>query len=78
MVSDRRGSIVHPLVYPHPKTGRSTLCFHTGMTSAFVFDYSDISAVQFTSQEVCKLVSIRIRCKLYLPVPYSNIARKAS
>ena len=26
------GRVVHPLVYPHPLTGRPTMCFHTGMT----------------------------------------------
>ncbi|XP_072173336.1 (3R)-3-[(carboxymethyl)amino]fatty acid oxygenase/decarboxylase-like [Diadema setosum] len=39
MVSDRRGGLVHPLVYSHPKTLLKTMCFHLGMTEAFIWDY---------------------------------------
>jgi alpha-ketoglutarate-dependent taurine dioxygenase len=38
MVSDRRGGPVHPLVYAHPETGEATMCFHTGMTAAVLWD----------------------------------------
>jgi hypothetical protein len=30
MCSDRRGMLVHPLIYSHPVTGEDTLCFHLG------------------------------------------------
>eukprot|EP00884_Botryococcus_braunii_P003178 jgi/Botrbrau1/12861/Bobra.0188s0004.1 len=39
MVSDRRDGPVHPLIYPHPITGETTMCFHTGMTRRFVWDW---------------------------------------
>lgn len=39
MCSDRRGGSVKPLIYAHPRTGRLTMCFHTGMTAAFIWDY---------------------------------------
>ncbi|KAK3091777.1 hypothetical protein FSP39_022561 [Pinctada imbricata] len=38
MVSDRRMQIVHPLIYRHPVTKYPTLCFHLGMTDAFLWD----------------------------------------
>ncbi len=38
MVSDRRGGLVHPLLYAHPETGKRTMCFHLGMTEGFVTD----------------------------------------
>jgi taurine dioxygenase len=38
MVSDRQRGPVHPLVYDHPETHETTMCFHTGMTAAVVFD----------------------------------------
>ncbi|XP_071117943.1 (R)-phenoxypropionate/alpha-ketoglutarate-dioxygenase-like [Haliotis cracherodii] len=38
MVSDRRSSLFHPLIYPHPVTRHPTLCFHLGMTDSFVWD----------------------------------------
>jgi len=38
MVSDSR-DIVHPLIYNHPDTGHPVLCFHLGMTGAFVKNY---------------------------------------
>ncbi|XP_045157201.1 alpha-ketoglutarate-dependent taurine dioxygenase-like [Mercenaria mercenaria] len=39
MLPDRRDRLIHPLIYPHPVTKLSTLCFHLGMTEAFVWDY---------------------------------------
>ncbi|XP_062589814.1 alpha-ketoglutarate-dependent 2,4-dichlorophenoxyacetate dioxygenase-like, partial [Saccostrea cucullata] len=38
MVSDRRSKSTHPLIYPHPVTKKPTLCFHLGMTDAFMWD----------------------------------------
>ncbi|KAL3143007.1 hypothetical protein ABBQ38_003286 [Trebouxia sp. C0009 RCD-2024] len=38
MLSDRRGGVAQPLIYPHPITGRATMCLHTGMTDAYVWD----------------------------------------
>ncbi|XP_015366093.1 PREDICTED: alpha-ketoglutarate-dependent taurine dioxygenase-like isoform X1 [Diuraphis noxia] len=39
MVSDRRSSPIHPLVYSHPLTGKPVLCFHLGMTTGFIWNY---------------------------------------
>ncbi|ELT92849.1 hypothetical protein CAPTEDRAFT_224069 [Capitella teleta] len=39
MVSDARVGRIHPLIYSHPITGLKTLCFHLGMTEAFIWDY---------------------------------------
>jgi taurine dioxygenase len=39
MVSDRREKRAKPLLYAHPVSGQPTLCFHLGMTDAFVYDY---------------------------------------
>ncbi|KAK2191525.1 hypothetical protein NP493_49g10042 [Ridgeia piscesae] len=39
MVSDARLDRIHPVIYSHPVTGEKTLCFHLGMTEAFVWDY---------------------------------------
>jgi taurine dioxygenase len=39
MCSDRRGGSVKPLIYTHPRSGLDTLCFHLGMTAAFIWDY---------------------------------------
>ena len=38
MCSDRRGGSIKPLIYTHPRSGLLTLCFHLGMTDAFVWD----------------------------------------
>ncbi|KAL6780035.1 hypothetical protein ACKKBF_B14675 [Auxenochlorella protothecoides x Auxenochlorella symbiontica] len=38
MRSDRRDQALKPLVYVHPGTGHPTMCFHTGMTAAYVED----------------------------------------
>lgn len=38
-ISDRRGGPMHPLIYSHPITGRKTMCFHTGMTAGFLWDF---------------------------------------
>jgi len=42
MLSDRRGKLIHPLIYPHPKTGRPTMCMHLGMINAFVSNYQSL------------------------------------
>jgi taurine dioxygenase len=39
MMSDRRSTDAKPLVYTHPLSGLDTMCFHLGMTSAFIWDY---------------------------------------
>lgn len=39
MISDRRSGPVHPLIYSHPLTKKKVLCFHLGMTEAFIWDY---------------------------------------
>ncbi|XP_060562968.1 alpha-ketoglutarate-dependent taurine dioxygenase-like [Ruditapes philippinarum] len=39
MLPDRRDKILHPLIYSHPVTKQPTLCFHLGMTEAFIWDY---------------------------------------
>lgn len=39
MLSDRREKRAKPLVYTHPLSGQPTLCFHLGMTDAFLYDY---------------------------------------
>jgi alpha-ketoglutarate-dependent taurine dioxygenase len=51
MVSDRRGGPMHPLVYAHPETGDTTLCFHTGMTAAVVWDADDAAARRLATDE---------------------------
>ncbi|XP_070564275.1 alpha-ketoglutarate-dependent taurine dioxygenase-like [Ptychodera flava] len=38
MVSDRRGGVIHPLIYSHPESGEKTLCIHMGMTDSFTWD----------------------------------------
>ncbi|DBB16677.1 TPA: hypothetical protein ACH3X3_014925 [Trebouxia sp. C0006] len=38
MLSDRRGGVAQPFIYPHPITGKPTMCLHTGMTDAYVWD----------------------------------------
>ena len=35
MLSDRRSKLAKPVVYAHPKTGRTTMCFHLGMIEGF-------------------------------------------
>ena len=44
MCSDRRGGHVKPLIYTHPRSGLDTLCFHLGMTAAFIWDYGTAEA----------------------------------
>ena len=39
MSSDRRSGVVHPMIYPHPLTGKPTMCFHLGMTDHYIYDY---------------------------------------
>nr|CAD7447277.1 unnamed protein product [Timema bartmani] len=38
MMSDRCSGPLHPLIYPHPHTGKMVMCFHTGMVSGYVWD----------------------------------------
>ncbi|XP_063222153.1 3-((Z)-2-isocyanoethenyl)-1H-indole synthase-like isoform X2 [Bacillus rossius redtenbacheri] len=38
MVSDRRTGPVHPLLYPHPLTGLTVMCFHLGMVCGYIWD----------------------------------------
>nr|CAD7598147.1 unnamed protein product [Timema genevievae] len=38
MMSDRRSGPLHPLIYPHPHTGKKVMCFHTGMVSGYIWD----------------------------------------
>ncbi|XP_076030549.1 alpha-ketoglutarate-dependent taurine dioxygenase-like [Oratosquilla oratoria] len=49
MISDRRSGPVHPLIYAHPITKKKVLCFHLGMTEAFVWDYGT-DKQKFTSE----------------------------
>lgn len=39
MCSDRRGGSIKPLIYTHPLSKLDTMCFHLGMTAAFIWDY---------------------------------------
>ena len=62
MLSDRRGELVHPLIYPHPKTGRPTMCVHLGMINAFAYDLDkedrdkvQISSITGTKDILCKI-----------------------
>jgi alpha-ketoglutarate-dependent taurine dioxygenase len=57
MVADRRGGLVHPLVYPHPITHRETLCFHTGMVEAFVWDHGSPEARRTEEEETQQILS---------------------
>jgi taurine dioxygenase len=43
MCSDRRGGSVKPLIYTHPRSGQDTLCFHLGMTAAFIWDHGTVN-----------------------------------
>ena len=55
MASDRRGGVVHPLVYPHPLTGKSTLCFHLGMTDHYIYDYGGPNVINGIKESSCHL-----------------------
>ena len=54
MASDRRGGVVHPLVYPHPLTGKSTMCFHLGMTDHYIYDYGGPNVIKDTNRKIRK------------------------
>lgn len=56
MCSDRRGGLVKPLVYTHPRSGLDTLCFHLGMTAAFVWDHGTPHARTTGPQETEQLL----------------------
>jgi taurine dioxygenase len=60
MVSDRRGGIVHPMLYSHPVTGHKTLCFHLGMTEGFVWDRGQ-STERWTSVKETRSILQEIR-----------------
>ena len=57
MCSDRRGGSVKPLIYTHPRSGLDTLCFHTGMTAAFIWDHGTPNARVTGREETEKLVN---------------------
>ncbi|EDV22354.1 uncharacterized protein TRIADDRAFT_58876 [Trichoplax adhaerens] len=57
MCSDRRGYHSHPLVYPHPITGLKTLCFHLGMTDAFIWDKGTPNEHLTTPEETQKILA---------------------
>lgn len=61
MVADRRGGLrvglVHPLVYTHPLTGKETLCFHMGMTEAFIWDHNSPTARRTDGEETKKILT---------------------
>lgn len=55
MVSDSR-EIVHPLIYSHPETKKPVLCFHLGMTGAFIQNYGSKSQKNLSSKESEKIL----------------------
>ncbi|BET01910.1 Taurine catabolism dioxygenase TauD, TfdA family [Nesidiocoris tenuis] len=55
MMSDRRTGPIHPLIYRHPVTKKEVLCFHLGMTSAFLYDYGS-SNERLASKEECRRI----------------------
>jgi len=56
MCSDRRGGLVKPLIYTHPRSGLDTLCFHLGMTAGFVWDYGTLAARTASTLETDQLL----------------------
>ncbi|KAJ8321636.1 hypothetical protein KUTeg_000107 [Tegillarca granosa] len=56
MISDRRAGVIHPLIYPHPVTRLSTLCFHLGMTEGFVCDYGTDRQTIMSEQETIRIL----------------------
>lgn len=68
MCSDRRGGTIKPLIYAHPRTGIPTLCFHTGMIEAFVWDYGTPKQVATTREETIELLE-ELEQKFALGVP---------
>ncbi|VVC41405.1 Hypothetical protein CINCED_3A020741 [Cinara cedri] len=57
MVSDRRSSPIHPLIYKHPLTGKPVLCFHLGMTTSFIWNFNLPSKRVATDEEYKKLLN---------------------
>lgn len=55
MLPDRRDKILHPLVYPHPVTNLPTMCFHLGMTAAYVWDYGTDKQRVTSPEETVKI-----------------------
>lgn len=57
MMSDRRGGHVHPLIYSHPITGIQTMCFHLGMTDAFIWDFNTENEKMTNENETVKILN---------------------
>ena len=61
MVSDSRRPTSernpHPLIYKHPETGKSTLCFHLGMTDSFIMDHGTPNAREINVDETEKMLN---------------------
>lgn len=57
MISDRRSGPVHPLIYKHPKTKKEVLCFHLGMTEAFIYDYGTSSQRMASHDEYQRIMN---------------------
>ncbi|XP_050544949.1 alpha-ketoglutarate-dependent taurine dioxygenase-like [Daktulosphaira vitifoliae] len=55
MISDRISGCVHPLIYKHPQSRKSVLCFHLGMTTGFIWNYNQPSERNVTEKECQKL-----------------------
>lgn len=55
MLPDRRDKILHPIVYPHPVTNLPTMCFHLGMTAAYVWDYGTDKQRVTSPEETVKI-----------------------
>eukprot|EP00914_Ancora_sagittata_P030099 GHVO01059839.1.p1 GENE.GHVO01059839.1~~GHVO01059839.1.p1 ORF type:complete len:137 (-),score=18.44 GHVO01059839.1:106-516(-) len=56
MVSDARVGRIHPMIYSHPVTGLKTLCFHLGMTDAFIWDYDSPTESRWTKWDETKKI----------------------
>jgi len=64
MVSDRRLTPFHPLMYNHPLSKKKTLCFHCGMTTAFVWDYGKSDARTTSPEETQQILDeITSKCE---------------
>ncbi|XP_078481351.1 alpha-ketoglutarate-dependent sulfate ester dioxygenase-like [Ciona intestinalis] len=73
MLSDRCSHLCHPLIYPHPLTGRPTMCFHQGMTSGFVRDYDPTSGkLDLLNEEENKSVISAIQSAIESVTVYSH------
>lgn len=57
MVSDRRECVVHPLIYSHPISKKKILCFHLGMTEAFIWDYGKEHERLTSSSETMSIIN---------------------